>query len=244
MPITITDRFSSVRTAFYNLGYGIANNLLAYRKGGGIVPNSAYWDSIGTGAGTLRLKQFQNFSVRDLIRFIPGQDGAAAINYNSSNRASSGQFEGNILTAEIAWSPNKTSYYGGSSTTVWGTSPGTIDDGPVPGFPIQNWAFGPTSWASEDAVGTGYEFRVNVTSYNLYSGGTLQFGYTGNPGTFFSFTGTGTSPWYTMPSSPNYMLLILTSGGAVCQGTIHIRSAAYPSVEISTGWYLEAEGDA
>lgn len=60
MAISNPPSFSSVRTEFNNAGMGIASNLFAYRRGGGIVPDVSYYSAIGTGgAGSpVRLSQF------------------------------------------------------------------------------------------------------------------------------------------------------------------------------------------
>ena len=60
MPIPNLPSFSSVRTEFNNAGMGIASNLFAYRRGGGIVPDVPYYNAIGTGApgSQIRLSQF------------------------------------------------------------------------------------------------------------------------------------------------------------------------------------------
>jgi hypothetical protein len=63
MPTSISSpaSFSSVRTAFNTEGYGISTSLFAYRKGGGIVPNTSQFNPIG--GSPLQLSQFNGFSV-------------------------------------------------------------------------------------------------------------------------------------------------------------------------------------
>ena len=76
MPTTISNRFSSVRTAFNTEGYGISTRLSAYARGGSIVPNTAAFNQIGT-AGSLRLSQFNGFTVPSLVTFNP--EGGASV---------------------------------------------------------------------------------------------------------------------------------------------------------------------
>ena len=63
MPTSISSpaSFSSVRSAFNAEGYGISTSLFAYRKGGGIVPNTSQFNPIG--GSPLQLSQFNGFSV-------------------------------------------------------------------------------------------------------------------------------------------------------------------------------------
>jgi hypothetical protein len=75
VPTTISNpaSFSSVRTAFNAEGYGISNSFFAYRQGGGIVPATSGFNTIGAGTGgdPLQLTQFNGFTVPSPITFIP-----------------------------------------------------------------------------------------------------------------------------------------------------------------------------
>ena len=245
MPTVISNpaSFTSVRSAFQTRGYGTANNsLLAYRQGGGIVPSSSAFDGIGAGTSgdPLRLSQFSGFSVPDLLRFTTTFTGADGTKFNVSTRASSGQRES--LFSYFALRSNKTSDFGGTQQNTWNTQPGTADDGPIPGFPLSNYAYGPNSWGSGDVVSSGYQARVNVTEFaqgNLGDGSYLRWGHSGN---LHAITGTGFTPYYTLSSDT--FLEMETPYEIYARGTLQIRSIAFPSVEISTDWYLECNNNA
>jgi hypothetical protein len=239
--------FSSVRSAFETRGYGAVNSsLLAYRQGGGIVPSSSTFNSIGAGTvgDTLNLSQFSGFSVPDLLRFTTTftavNNPADATKFNVSTRASSGNYAS--LFSYFVLRSNKTSSFGGSQNNTWNTQPGTSDDGPIPGFPLSNYAYGPNSWGSEDVVSSGYQARVNVTEFaqgNEGDGSYLRWGYSGS---YHTITGTGFTPYYTL-SSDTY-LDMETPYEIYALGTLEIRSIAFPSVQISTNWYLECNNNA
>lgn len=248
MPTTISNpaRFSAVRTAFQTLGYGSANNsLLAYRQGGGIVPSSSSFDSIGAGTAgdPLRLSQFSGFSVPDLLRFttiFTANNPPDATKFNVSTRASSGNFA--TLSSYFALRASKASDFGGSQQNTWNTQPGTSDDGPIPGFPLSNYAYGPNSWGSGDVVSSGYQAQVNVTEFvqgHLGDGSYLRWGYSGS---YHAITGTGFTPYYTLSSDT--FLELETPYEFYARGTLEIRSIAFPSVQISTDWYLEGNNNA
>lgn len=69
MPVSTPPTFSSVRNTFNSVGMGIANNLYAYRRGGGIVPNDSYYNAIGTGApgDPVKLSQFAGIEPNTII---------------------------------------------------------------------------------------------------------------------------------------------------------------------------------
>ena len=244
MPTVISNpaSFSSVRSAFQTRGYGTANNsLLAYRQGGGIVPSSSTFDTIGAGTAgdQLRLGQFSGFSVPDLLRFTTTFTGVNAGKFNVSSRASTGSGS-RPMNAYIALRSDKTSDFGGNSTETWNTLPGNADDGDVPNFPgFFGKAWGPNSWGSADVSSSGYQARISVNDVTTFNfAGTLTFGSVASG--FSSVTTNGFTPYYTLSS--NVVLELTTYGYAT--GTIEVRSIAFPSVQISTDWFLEAEGDA
>lgn len=234
MPTVISSpaSFSSVRNAFNTHGYGISNSLLAYRQGGGIVPSSSTFDGIGAGTAgdTLRLGQFSGFSVPELLRFTTTFTGIYGSSFNVPSRASSGSGT-RPMYAKFTLRANKTCDIEGNSLTLYGGG----GDPNLGG----NQGWGPTSWASADAVASGYEVRINVPDVSTFNfAGTLNFG-TAAAG-YPSITTNGFSPYYTLSSD---VLCELVTYGYVF-GTIQIRSIAFPSVQISTNFFLEAEGDA
>jgi hypothetical protein len=81
MPTTIPPQatFSAVRNAFNTEGYGISSSFFAYRQGGGIVPATSAFDTIGAGTGgdPLQLSQFNGFTVPSLVTFNP--EGGASV---------------------------------------------------------------------------------------------------------------------------------------------------------------------
>ena len=236
MPATISNpaSFSSVRTAFNSLGYGISTSLFAYRQGGGIVPSSSTFNSIGAGTAgdPLNLSQFSGFSVPDLLRFTTIYSGVRASNFNVPSRASSGSGS-RPMTAYFALRTNKTCDFGGNSVSVWNSASG---DAPNMGY-FQG--FGPNSWGSADVTSSGYEARVNVTD-NQAGGGSLVWYNAG--GTSHSLgTSNGYSPYITLSSNT---VLEMTEDGGYAFGTLEIRSIAFPSVVLSTDWYMQCEGDA
>ena len=244
MPTVISNpaSFTSVRNAFQTRGYGTANNsLLAYRQGGGIVPSSSAFDGIGAGTSgdPLRLSQFSGFSVPDLLRFTTPFTGVNAGKFNISSRASTGSGS-RPMNAYIALRSNKTVDWGGNSTSEWNTQPGNSDDGDVPSYPgFFGYAWGPKSWGSADVSSGGYQVRISVDDVSTFNfAGTLKFG-TAAAG-YPSVTTNGFTPYYTLSS--DVILELNTYGYAT--GTIEVRSIAFPSVQISTVWFLEAEGDA
>ena len=248
MPTVISNpaSFSSVRSAFQTRGYGAANNsLLAYRQGGGIVPSSSTFDTIGAGTAgdQLRLGQFSGFSVPDLLRFtttFTANNPPDATKFNVSTRASSGQF--GSLYSYFAVRASKASDFGGTQKNTWNTQPGTSDDGPILGFPKSNYAYGPNSWGSGDVVSSGYQARLNVTEFaqgNLGDGSYLRWGYSGS---YNTITGTGFTPYYTLSS--DVLLQLETPYELYARGTLEIISIAFPSVQISTDWYLEGNNNA
>jgi hypothetical protein len=230
--------FTSVRSAFQTRGYGTANNsLLAYRQGGGIVPSSSSFDAIGAGTAgdPLRLSQFSGFSVPDLLRFTTVYTGVYATNFNIASRASTGSGS-RPMYAYFALRSNKTADWGGNSVTVWNTTGATAGDAPGLGQP---YGHGPNSWGSADVVSSGYQARISVDDVSTFNQfGTLTFG-TAAAG-YPSVTTNGFTPYYTLSS--DVILELNTYGYAT--GTLEIRSIAFPSVQISTSWYLQAEGDA
>jgi hypothetical protein len=244
VPTVIANTFSSVRTVFQNLGYGAANNsFFAYRQGGGIVPSSSTFNAIGAGTAgdPLQLSQFNGFSVPDLLRFtttFTATNPADATKFNCSARATSGNLE--TVGGYVGLRTNKTSDFGGGS--VWNTSPGTADDGPIPGFPLSNYAYGPNSWGSADVVSSGYEARLNVTTFsqgNEGDGSYLRWGYFGS---YHTITGTGFTPYYTLSS--DLFINLETPYELSARGQLFIRSIAFPSVEISTDWSIEGNNNA
>ena len=58
MPVSDPPTFSSVRNEFSSKGMGIANSLYAYRRGGGIVPETLTQIGYGTEQSPLKLSQF------------------------------------------------------------------------------------------------------------------------------------------------------------------------------------------
>jgi hypothetical protein len=230
--------FTSVRNAFQTRGYGAVNNsLLAYRQGGGIVPSSSAFDGIGAGTSgdPLRLSQFSGFSVPDLLRFTTPYTGVNGGKFNIASRASTGSGS-RPMYAYFALRTNKTADWGGNSVTVWNTNGATAGDAPNMGT---FYAWGPNSWGSADVTSSGYEARVNVTAAN-FGGGDLVWYNAG--GTSHNLS-SGYSPYITL-SSNTVLELTENSGGVYAYGTVEIRSIAFPSVQISTDFYLEAEGDA
>jgi hypothetical protein len=231
--------FTSVRSAFQTRGYGAVNNsLLAYRQGGGIVPSSSAFDAIGAGTSgdPLRLSQFSGFSVPDLLRFITTFTGVNAGKFSASRRATSGNFDS--VGGYIGFRTNKTCDF--SAGAIWNTQPGTADDGDVPNLGFGTW--GPTSWGSTDVVSSGYEVRLNVTTFsqaNLGDGSYLRWGYSGS---YHTITGTGFTPYYTLSS--DVFLSFESPYELYATGQVFIRSKAFPSVEISTDWYIEANNNA
>jgi len=229
--------FTSVRNAFQTRGYGAVNSsLLAYRQGGGIVPSSSAFDGIGAGTSgdPLRLSQFSGFSVPDLLRFTTVYTGVNGGKFNIASRASTGSGS-RPMTAYFALRTNKTADWGGNSVSVVTPPGGNLN------FPT-NVGYGPNSWGSADVTSSGYEARVNVPDISTFNfGATLKFG-TAAAG-YPSITTNGNSPYYTL-SSDVLLELAETSSGTYVVGTIEIRSIAFPSVQISTDFYLEAEGDA
>jgi hypothetical protein len=226
--------FTSVRSAFQTRGYGTANNsLLAYRQGGGIVPSSSAFDGIGAGTSgdPLRLSQFSGFSVPDLLRFTTVYTGVYATNFNIASRATTGSGS-RPMYAYFALRSNKTADWGGNSVFVWNTTGSTAGDAPGLGQP---YGHGPNSWGSADVVSSGYQARINVTDYQasdlkLYSGGSPT-----------TITGNGFTPYYNL-SSDFVLEMTDTVEAGYAYGTIEIRSIAFPSVQISTSWYLQADG--
>lgn len=81
MPTTISNSFSSVRSAFNTEGYGngVSNSFLAYRQGGGIVPFTPPFNSIGaaTPGDDLRLSQFNGFTVPGVIASLSNHSASA-----------------------------------------------------------------------------------------------------------------------------------------------------------------------
>jgi hypothetical protein len=232
--------FTSVRNAFETRGYGAVNSsLLAYRQGGGIVPSSSTFNSIGAGTSgdTLNLSQFSGFSVPDLLRFTTPYTGANAGKFQVSSRATSGSGS-RPMYAYIALRSSKIIDFGGNSTTYWNTTGATAGDvGNTPSFFGVSW--GPTSWGSADVLSSGYQVRISVDDVSTFNfAGTLAFG-TAAAG-YPSVTTNGFTPYYTLSSD---VILELTTYG-YATGTIEVRSIAFPSVQISTTWFLEAEGDA
>lgn len=237
MPTTISTpaSFSSVRNAFNTHGYGISTSLFAYRQGGGIVPSSSGFNAIGAGTAgdTLNLSQFSGFTVPNLLRFTTIYSGVNASKFNVPSRASTGSGS-RPMTAYFALRTNKTCDFGGNSVAVWNTAFG---DAPNMG----NFAaFGPNSWGSADVTSSEYEARLNVTDHQA-GGGTLVWYNVG--GTSHTITGNGYTPYITL-SSNTVLELTESSGGSYAYGELFIKSISFPSVEISTNWYIEAEGDA
>ena len=243
MPTVISNpaSFSSVRSAFQTRGYGAVNNsLFAYRQGGGIVPSSSTFNSIGAGTvgDPLNLSQFSGFSVPDLLRFTTIYTGTNATKFNIASRATSGSGT-RPMFAYFALRTNKTCDFGGNSVTFWNTNFATAGDAPNMGI-FYGW--GPNSWGSADVTSSGYEARVNVPDISTFNfGADLRFG-TAAAG-YPTITTNGFSPYYTL-SSDIICELIEISSGAYVYGTLEIRSIAFPSVQISTDFYLEAEGGA
>lgn len=237
MPTVISSpaSFSSVRTAFNTHGYGISTSLFAYRQGGGIVPSSSTFNAIGAGTAgdPLQLSQFNGFSVPDLLRFTTIYTGPRANNFNVPSRASSGSGS-RPMTAYFALRTNKTCDFGGNSVSVWNPASG---EAPNMGY-FQG--FGPNSWGSADVTSSGYEARVNVTDHQA-GGGTLVWYNVG--GSSHSLTVNGYSPYITL-SSNTVLEMTESSGGSYAYGTLEIRSIAFPSVVLSTDWYMQCEGDA
>jgi len=231
--------FSSVRNAFETRGYGAVNSsLLAYRQGGGIVPSSSTFNSIGAGTGgdPLTLNQFSGFSVPDLLRFTTIYTGTNATKFNIASRATSGSGT-RPMFAYFALRTNKTCDFGGNSVTFWNTNGATAGNTPNMGI-FYGW--GPNSWGSEDVTSSGYEARINVTNNANFGGGDLVWYNAGGTSHNLSI---GYSPYITL-SSNTVLELTQNSGGVYVFGTLEIRSIAFPSVQISTDFYLEAEGDA
>ena len=236
MPTVISNpaSFSSVRSAFQTRGYGTSTSLLAYRQGGGIVPSSSAFDTIGAGTAgdPLNLSQFSGFSVPDLLRFTTAYTGVNASKFNVPSRASTGSGS-RPMTAYFALRTNKTCDFGGNSVDVWNPASG---DAPNMGY-FQG--FGPNSWGSADVTSSGYEARVNVTD-NQAGGGSLVWYNAG--GTSHNLgASNGYSPYITLSSNT---VLEMTEDGGYALGTLEIRSIAFPSVQISTDWYMQCEGDA
>ena len=236
MPTVISNpaSFSSVRSAFETRGYGTSTSLFAYRQGGGIVPSSSTFNSIGAGTAgdPLQLSQFSGFSVPDLLRFTTAYTGVNASKFNVPSRASSG-VGSRPMTAYFALRTNKTCDFGGNSVDVWNPASG---DAPNMGYFL---GFGPNSWGSADVTSSGYEARVNVTD-NQAGGGSLVWYNAG--GTSHNLgAGNGYSPYITLSSNT---VLEMTESGGYAFGTLEIRSIAIPSVQISTDWYMQCEGDA
>lgn len=235
MPTVISNpAFSSVRTVFQNLGYGAANNsFFAYRQGGGIVPSSSTFNAIGAGTAgdPLQLSQFSGFSVPDLLRFTTIYSGTNANKFNVPSRATTGAGE-RPMRAYFALRTNKTCDFGGNSVDVWNPAFG---EAPNMGYFL---AFGPNSWGSEDVTSSGYEARVNVTDHQA-GGGTLVWYNVG--GSSHNLTVNGYSPYITISS--NTVLEMTDNSASYASGTLEIRSIAFPSVVLSTDWYMECDGD-
>lgn len=241
MPTTISNpaSFSSVRNAFNTHGYGISTSLFAYRQGGGIVPSSSGFNAIGAGTAgdPLRLSQFSGFTVPDLLRFTTPYTGVNASKFNIASRASSGNF--GSVSAYFALRTNKSSDFGGTSVTVWNTNGATAGDTPALGQP---YGWGPNSWASGDATNSGYEARVNVTSFSIGNPGDGSVLLWGSPGNYQTITGTGFTSFYPLSSA---VLLDMTSPYEMyASGELFIRNIANTSISISTSWYLECNNNA
>ena len=105
MPVTNPPSFGSVRTEFAALG--TANNLFAYRRGGGIVPNTSAYNAIGTGgAGSeVRLSQFAGIAA---ISFTPASGTPLTGTGIDSSQVSV------FASSPVTFTYNTTSSFGGS----------------------------------------------------------------------------------------------------------------------------------
>jgi hypothetical protein len=81
----------SVRTSFFNEGYGISGSFKAYAQGGSIVPASSAFNAIGAGTvgDPLRLSQFSGFTVPTIIDISNKSTGALARAYQAGSAGAS-----------------------------------------------------------------------------------------------------------------------------------------------------------
>ncbi len=176
-----------IRAAFFDEGYGSSTSFYAYRRGGGIVPDTASFSGIGLGtAGSpLRMSQFSGFTV-------PSR--AATVTTGSYNDTFGGgkgtEYYTKIWTGFNNAQPE-------SNPPNFGSISGTVKDGYTT-FQCYHY------FASYEVSPTETEFTVNVTgnltgSYSLEVDGTVVTSpssglyFSGPNTTYFNWTGVSTT---------------------------------------------------
>ncbi|CAB4143091.1 hypothetical protein UFOVP447_76 [uncultured Caudovirales phage] len=193
MTIPNPPSFSSVRTEFNNAGMGLASNLFAYRRGGGIVPNISYYNAVGLGTSEspLRLSQFAGLE-GSAIATLTNHSGQVEHTVNAAQGEASTFAElivNNNGALTIQGSTGWSAFYFSQGSILidnvqyWGDSQsGAIS----PVVNVQNWLIGGGAAA--------YSCR-----------GTIQAGST-SPDGFTTFrTGTFGS-WLSLAGSPSFIV--------------------------------------
>ncbi len=200
MAISSPPSFSSVRTEFNNAGMGIASNLFAYRRGGGIVPDVSYYNAIGTGAegSPVRLSQFAglegsaiapltNHSIQTSHTAAGGASGEAQA-FSRCTVNSNGQL---TMDGATAWSSgyisygtifiDDTDYWTGDSPPPTGSNSGASP------IVVQNWLIG--------GGASSYSCRAVIQAGSTSPDGSWTFRY----GTFGS--------WLALTSSREFSIV-------------------------------------
>ena len=174
MAVSNPPSFSSVRNEFSSKGMGLASNLYAYRRGGGIVPESFTQIGYGTPSSPLKLSQFAGISAIWTATVTTNQ-----ANFNFYNWAVANGYPGSG-DAQIIIAPG-VFIYGSNGYNSTGTFPGMlyiinkgfiIGQGGDGGYSYTNYNNQATSGpASAGMVALQLNCNTTIDNTNGYIGG-------------------------------------------------------------------------
>ena len=208
MPTTISNSFSSVRSAFNTEGYGngVSNSFLAYRQGGGIVPFTPAFNSIGaaTPGDDLRLSQFNGFTVPGVIASLSNHSTSAF--HTVSSPPSAGPSAAASLIVNNTPSNSVLNMQGGTGYgSTWSSFGSSI---------LIN---GVEYWSNSEAGASSGQVAVqrwaNDDRPSLYScRGTINTGLSTPPDNSYTFREGTYGTWLNLASAHQFR--VLTSAGS------------------------------